>query len=58
MLRFSKTGKRLRPEVFDFEQRADLPARAFGDDENSRLGHRLQPGGEIRRLADDPALLR
>ena len=28
-------------EVFDLEQPADLPARALGDDERTRLGQSL-----------------
>ena len=58
MLRLGKAGERLRPEIGELEQPADLPARALGDDERVRRGQRLQPGGEVRRLADDPALLR
>jgi hypothetical protein len=37
---------------------ADLPARRFGDDQRIRRGQGLQPGGKVRGLADDPALLR
>ena len=57
-LRLGKAGERLRPEIVEIEQPADLPARRFGDDQRVRRGQRLQPGGEVRRLADDPALLR
>ena len=56
-MRLAKAGELLRSEVFQIEQRADLPSRAFGDDERTRAGKRLQPRGKIRRLADDPALL-
>ena len=57
-LRFGKAGERLRPEIGEIEQPADLPARRFGDDKRVRHGERLQSGGEVRRLADHPALLR
>ena len=57
-MRLGKAGERLRAEICELEQPADLPARRFGDDERVRRGQRLQPGGEVRRLADDPALLR
>ena len=33
-------------------------ARAFGDDHRVWLGNALQAGCEVRRLADDAALLR
>ena len=36
-LRLGKTGERLRPEILDLEERADLPSRALGDDERARL---------------------
>jgi hypothetical protein len=48
----------LRPEIGEIEQPADLPARRFGNDERVRRGQGLHPGGEVRGLADDPALLR
>ena len=48
----------LRPEVLKLEQIAEQPARALGDDDHVRLGDRLQPRREVRRLADDAALLR
>ena len=48
----------MRPEVFQIEQLADLPAGRFGDDQRVRRGQGLQPSGKVRRLADDPALLR
>src|SRR5208282_6488026 len=57
-LRLGKAGKLLRPEVFEIEQPADLPARRLGDDKRVRRGERLQPGGEVRGLADDASLLR
>jgi hypothetical protein len=31
-LRFGKTGERLRPEILELEQGADLPPRALGND--------------------------
>ena len=48
----------LRPEVLKLEQIAEQPARALGDDDRVRLGDRLQARREVRRLADDAALLR
>ncbi len=48
----------LRAEIGEIEQPADLPARRFGDDQRVRHGQALQPGGEVRGLADHPALLR
>jgi hypothetical protein len=53
-----ETLRRLRPEIPDIEQRADLPARALGNDDGIWLRHRLQPCGEIGGLADDCVLLR
>src|SRR6516162_6646586 len=55
---FAKTGKRLRPEILDLEQRADLSPGAVGNDQGAGPGQRLQAGGEVWRLADDAALLR
>ena len=37
-LRLGKAGERLRPEILELEQRADLPSRALGDHERARLG--------------------
>ena len=45
-------------EIAVVEQIADQPPRARGDHDSVRLGQRLQPGGEVRRLADDRLLLR
>jgi hypothetical protein len=56
-LRLGKPGKRLRPKIGEIEQPADLPARRLSDDERVRHGHGLQPGGEVRRLADNATLL-
>ncbi len=47
----------MRPEILDLEQRADLPARALGNDERPWLGEHLQPGGQVRGLTDYAALL-
>ena len=57
-MRLGKAGKLLRPEVFQIKQLADLPAGRFGDHQRVRRGQGLQPSGKVRRLADDPALLR
>ncbi len=56
-LRLGKARKFLRSEVFEIEQPADLPTGRLADDERVRRGQCLQPGGEVRGLADDPALL-
>ena len=40
-----------------FEEIADQPACAGGDDHRVRLGQGLQPGGEVRRFADDRLFL-
>ena len=48
----------LGPEVLQLEEVAEKPARALGDDDHVRLGDPLQPRREVRRLADDAALLR
>jgi hypothetical protein len=45
-------------EIAVFEEIAKQPPRARGDDDSIRLGQGLQPGGEVRRLADDRLLLR
>src|SRR6516165_12806939 len=45
-------------EVAILEEITEQPARAGGDDDRLRLGHGLQPGGEVRRLADDRLFLR
>ena len=45
-------------EIAVLEEIADQPARARGDDDRARLGQGLQPGGEVRRFADDRLLLR
>ena len=56
-MRLGKARKRLRPEIGEVEQPADLPVRRLGDDKHIRPGQGLQPGGEVRGLADDAALL-
>jgi hypothetical protein len=56
-LRLAKTGERLRPEVFQIEKPADLPARRIANNQRVRGGQALQSGGEVGRLANDPALL-
>ena len=57
-MQFGKTCEWLRPEIFDLEQRTDLPPGTLGNDERARCGQPLQPGRKVRRLADDAALLR
>ena len=47
-----------RPEVLQLEEIAEKLPRAFGDDHRVRLGDALQARREVRRLADDAALLR
>ena len=46
------------PEVLQLEQIAEQFSRALGDDDRVRFGDRLQPRREVRRVADDTALLR
>ena len=48
----------LGPEVLQLEQIAEQLSRALGDDDRVRLGDPLQARREVRRLADDAALLR
>ena len=45
-------------EVLQLEQIAEKLSRALGDDDRVRLGDPLQARREVRRLADDAALLR
>ena len=47
-----------RAEILIVEQPAGQPPRARRDHHRARLGQRLQPRREVRRLADDPAFLR
>ena len=42
----------LRPEVLKLEQAADKPTRPLADHHRAGLRQRLQPGREVRRLAD------
>jgi hypothetical protein len=49
-----KMGFQPRPPIL--EQIADQSARASGDDDRIRFGQGLQPGGEVRRFADDIVL--
>src|SRR5215472_6572977 len=53
-----EAGERLRPEVLNLEQTAELAPRAIGDDHPVGRGDGLQAGRQVRRLADDAALLR
>ena len=48
----------LRAEVGELEQAADQPARRLADHHAARLGQRLQPRREVRRLADHRLLAR
>ncbi len=48
----------LWPEVLKLEEIAEKLSRAVGDDDHVRLGDALQACREVRRLADDAALLR
>ena len=45
-----------RAQVGALEQVADEPARGLGDHDAAGLGQRLQPGGQVRGLADDRLL--
>jgi hypothetical protein len=44
-------------EIAVFEKVADQPAGARSDNDSVRFGQGLQPGGEVRRFADDRLLL-
>ena len=48
----------LGPEVLQLEQIAEKFSRGLGNDHHVRLGDPLQARREVRRLADDAALLR
>ena len=48
----------LGPEIAELEEIAEKPARALGYDDHVRFGQRLQARRQVRRLADDSALLR
>jgi len=45
------------PEIPEFEQIAEQPSRAVGNDDRVRLGQRLQTRRQVRRVADDRLLL-
>src|SRR5215472_6805377 len=45
------------PEVLQLKEIADKSARAVADDDRVRLGDPLQARSEVRRLANDAALL-
>ena len=47
----------LCPEVLEFKEIAEKFSRGLGDDDGVGLGDALQPRSEVRRLADDAALL-
>jgi hypothetical protein len=47
----------LGPEVLELEEISELLSGALGDHHAVRLGNRLETCGEVRRLADDAALL-
>src|SRR5271156_5852574 len=69
---FRETGPQHRPgssrtsdalevlgsEVLEFEQVSEKPPRALGDDHRIRFSDPLNARREVRRLADDAALLR
>ena len=57
-MRRSEAGERLQAEILRLEERADLPPRAFGDDEGIWCRKRLKPRRKVRRLADNAPLLR
>ena len=46
------------PKVPHLEKIAQQPARGLGNDDGVRLGDALKARREVRRLADDTALLR
>ncbi len=48
----------VRAKVGKLEQAADQAARAWRDHDAARLGQGLQPGRQVRRLADDRLFLR
>ena len=56
-----RTGNALEvlgAQVLEFEEIAEQPARALGDDDHVGFGDHLQPRGKVGRVADDAALLR
>ena len=56
--RSGETLKTVRAKVFELEQGAEEPPRALGNDDAVRFGDALQPRCQVRRLAQDAALLR
>src|SRR5690349_13682552 len=54
----SRPTNRVSADIAVFEEFADQPSRARSDDDRVRLGQGLQPGGEVRRFADDRLFLR
>ena len=56
--RFGDALHRPLAEECVIEELAQEPARDAGDEHAMRFGERLQPGGEIGRVADDGLLLR
>jgi hypothetical protein len=57
-LGFGKAGERLRPEIVEIKQGADLPARILSNDQAIGPGQGLQPRCEVGRLANHRQLLR
>jgi hypothetical protein len=55
--RFGYTFEVSRPKVLYLEEIADHFSGALGDQHRIRLGDCLQTRGEVRRLADNAALL-
>src|SRR6516162_10868525 len=56
--RSGETLETVRAKVFKLEQGAEEPPRALGNDDAVRFGDALQPRRQVRRLANDAALLR
>jgi hypothetical protein len=57
MRRPGESFERLRAEVAQFEQAADMTAGRVGNDDAVRDGKRLQARGKVGRLADDRLFL-
>ena len=55
--RLGEALQAVQAEVGQLEQAADQPARRLADHDAAWLGQRLQPGREVRRLADYRLLL-
>ena len=56
--RSDETLETVRAKVFKLEQSAEEPPRALGNDDAVRFGDSLQPRRQVRRFAQDAALLR